>query len=122
MLTEKIVRYGGHIEITKHYARSLLRRMGFMKRKGTKAVKNLPSDFDEMKNEFINRVEKSKDDYSVPDSMIFNWDQTGYQLVPGEDWTIGTKSTNKVIVAGIEIPVLLCIAESGTLLPIDITR
>lgn len=38
--------------------------MGLVKRKGTKAVKRLPNDFDENKTEFINRVVKVKNDHS----------------------------------------------------------
>jgi hypothetical protein len=34
-------RYGGHINITKTFAISIFRRMGFVKRKGTKGVKHL---------------------------------------------------------------------------------
>lgn len=44
----KLARYGEHIEITKHYAISLLRRTDFIKRKNTKAGKNLPYDFAEI--------------------------------------------------------------------------
>lgn len=36
---------GGWIEINKSWAQSFLRRIGFTKRKGTKNVKTLPSDF-----------------------------------------------------------------------------
>lgn len=64
---KKLARYGEHIEIIKHYARSLLHRMGFVKRKGTKAVKNMPNDFDKIETELINRVDKVKNDDSVPD-------------------------------------------------------
>ena len=38
-------RYGGHINITKTFAISIFRRMGFVKRKGTKGVKHLPADW-----------------------------------------------------------------------------
>ena len=41
-IIEKLARFGGHIEITKHLARSILRRMGFVKRKGTKPLKHCP--------------------------------------------------------------------------------
>ena len=37
-------RYGGHINIIKTFAISIFRRMGFVKRKGTKGVKHLPAD------------------------------------------------------------------------------
>ena len=118
---KKLVKYGGNIEITQHYARSVLRRMGFVKRKGTKAVKTLPSDFEQIKNDFVKRVTDTINENSVPDSLIINWDQTGCQPVPGGDWTMESKGSNQVTVAGIDdkrqITVLLGITKSGTLLP-----
>lgn len=36
----KLAKYGGHINITKYFAVSLLRRMGFAKKKRTKSVKH----------------------------------------------------------------------------------
>lgn len=99
---KKLARHGEHIEITKHYARSLLREMGLVKRKGTKDVRNLPNDFDENKTEIINKVDKVKNDHSVPESLILNCYQTGCQLVPGGDWIMKTKDTNQVPLAGID--------------------
>ena len=63
----KLEKYGGHVTITKTYARSLLRRMGFVKRKGTKSVKVLPSDFDEIKRKYIEWVGKCANENKVPD-------------------------------------------------------
>lgn len=118
---KKLARFGGHIEITKHLARSIMRRMGFVKRKGTKAVKTLPSDFDDIKCEFVKKVNNVVNEYSVPDSLIINWDQTGCQLVPGGEWTMEEKGSKQVTVAGIDdkrqITLLLGITKSGTLLP-----
>ena len=57
-------------------------------------MKKLPCDFAEIKNDFIHRVLKCRDDYSFPDSLIFNLDQTGWQIVPGGDWTMETKGAN----------------------------
>lgn len=60
-------------------------------------------------------------EYSVPDSLIINWNQTGYQLVPGGEWTMEEKGLKQVTVAGIDderqITLLLGITKSGTLLP-----
>ena len=55
--------------------------MGFVKRKGTKAFKTLPSDFESIKCEFVKKVEKVVNEFFVPDSLVINWDQTGCQLV-----------------------------------------
>ena len=57
----KLARFGSHIKLTKYLARSILRRMGFVKRKGTKAVKTLPSDFESIKCEFVKKGRKSSE-------------------------------------------------------------
>lgn len=118
---QKLQRYGGHIAINKSFAVSLLRRMGFVQRKGTKGVKHLPADFDNIKTEFVQRVNKAVVDNSVPDSLVINWDQTGCQLIPGGDWTMEQQGSQQVPITGIDdkrqITLLLATSKSGTLLP-----
>ena len=84
----KLQRHGGHINITKTFAISILRRMGFVKRKGTKGVNHLPADLDSIKEEYVNKVNNVIKEHNIPDSLVINWDQTGCQLVPGGDWTM----------------------------------
>ena len=43
---------GGPIEISKSFAESLLRRMHYVKKKGTKAARKLPENFEDLKAEF----------------------------------------------------------------------
>ena len=45
--------YGGHINITKSWARSILDRMGYVKRKCSTAGKTTISEFDEIKEVFL---------------------------------------------------------------------
>ena len=45
--------YGGHIDITKSWARSLLNRMGYVKRKCSNAGKITVAEFDEVKDVFL---------------------------------------------------------------------
>ena len=73
---------GGHIEITKAWAKSLLKRM---KRKGSNAGKITVSQFIEIQEEFLADI---KADVDIPNDLIFNWDQTGIQLVPTGQWTM----------------------------------
>ncbi|KAH3850438.1 hypothetical protein DPMN_092849 [Dreissena polymorpha] len=48
---QKLQRFGGNISIEKSLARSVLRRMGFVKRKGTKATEFMPTDFQTIQDE-----------------------------------------------------------------------
>ena len=47
---------GGGLTLTKFWADSVLKRLQFTKRKGTKAAKKLPEDFSEVKQNFLDRV------------------------------------------------------------------
>ena len=117
----KLEKYGGHIVITKTLARSILRGMGYVKRKGTKAVKVLPTDFDNIKQKFNEKVNIAVDEYNVPDNLIINRDQTGCQLIPGGDWTMAECGSNQVTICGPDdkrqVTLLLAITKSGVLLP-----
>ncbi|CAC5413807.1 unnamed protein product [Mytilus coruscus] len=117
----RLERYGGHITITSSFAKSLLRRMGFVKRKGTKAVKHLPNDFDEIRQEYISKINNVREKHHIPDTLIINWDQTGCQLVPGGDWTMEKEGTQQISISGLDdkrqITLLLAVSMSGDLLP-----
>ena len=52
----KLAENGGHITITKTWAQSLLRRMGFVKRKGTKGTKTVSADYHEVREAFQGRT------------------------------------------------------------------
>ena len=73
-----------------------------MKRKGTKAVKTLPSDFESIKCEFVKKVEKVVSEFSIPDSLVINWDQNGCQLVLRGEWTMEEKGSKQVSIARID--------------------
>ncbi|CAG2246019.1 unnamed protein product [Mytilus edulis] len=117
----RLERYGGHITITNTFAKSLLRRMGFVKRKGTKAVKHLPNDFDDIRQEYISKINNVREKHNIPDTLIINWDQTGCQLVPGGDWTMEKEGTQQISISGLDdkrqITLLLAVSMSGDLLP-----
>lgn len=59
--------------------------MGFVKRKGTKSVKQLPTDFDEIKKKYVEKVSNVVTKFQIPDSLIINWDQTVRRHPKGTD-------------------------------------
>ena len=63
---------GGPITLTKAWAVSLMKRMGLVKRKGTKGVKHLPDDFSSIKSEYVKRVDSVVKQHNIPDSLIIN--------------------------------------------------
>ena len=65
----KLAENGGHITITKTWAQSLLRRMGFVKRKGMKGTKTVPADYHEVREAFQGRMAEGIALHNVPDEL-----------------------------------------------------
>ena len=93
----------------------------FVKRKATKAARNLPVDFPELKLAFLRRIQDEVVTHSIPSELLINWDQTGSKLVPVSCWTMAEQGCTQVPVVGKEdkreITVVLAVTASGTLLP-----
>jgi hypothetical protein len=52
----------------KEWARSILDRLNFQKRKATKGVKHLPEDFEKKtKREYLDRIDKVVKENNIPD-------------------------------------------------------
>ncbi len=117
LLAEK----GGPISLTTTWAESLLERMGFVKRKGTKAARKLPENFDEQKDKFISDVGGIVADHDIPPELVLNFDQTGVKIVPVSNWTLAAQGSKQVAIVGLEdkreITALLGSTASGDLLP-----
>ena len=47
---------GGHIDITKDWAKRILQRMNMVKRQGTTKAKVMPSDFEQLKAQFLSDI------------------------------------------------------------------
>ena len=92
--------YGGHIAIEKSWARSMLIRMNFVKRKGTNSAK-LPPDFEKVKSDFLERVKKAVLENQIFPQMVINWDQTAVRLVPYSDWMMEEQGSNKISIKGL---------------------
>lgn len=94
---------GGHIEITRAWALSLMSRMDLVKRKGTTSKKVLRVDnFDSEKSKFLTKIQTRVTEYGIPPSLIINWDQTGLHVVPVSQWTMAEEGSKRVEIAGSE--------------------
>jgi len=113
--------FGGPIEITQAWANSFLNRMNYVQRKGTKAARKLPTDYEETRDEFYARIQEAVRKHNIPADMIVNWDQTGVPIVPVGGWTLEEAGSRQVAVVGLEdkrqITALLTISLAGELLP-----
>ena len=115
---------GGHVQVGGPFAESLLRRMGFVIRKGTKAARKLPENYEEQKTNFLNRIKDKIIEHKIPAEMIINFDQTGAKLVPSSEWTMEEEGLKQVAISGLddkrEITVILGINMAGQLLPLQV--
>ena len=91
--------HGGHIEISKPWAKSLLKRMGYVKRKGSNAGKVTVSQFKELQEEFLADIKAEVVMNDIPNDLIFNWDQSGIQLVPTGEWTMNRAGEKVITIA-----------------------
>ena len=69
---------GGHVNLTRGWAKSLLSRMGYVKRRvTTKSSRTTVENFYEIKAQFFADINAVVQPESVLPELIFNWDQTG---------------------------------------------
>ena len=73
---------GGHITISKDWAKSLLCRMGCVRRRVSTSAKVPPQDFDKQKDQFLYDAKVLVNYEEIPDSLVINWDHTGIKYIP----------------------------------------
>jgi hypothetical protein len=77
----------GHINLNRTWTESFMRRIGFVRRKGTKAARKLPFDFDQQKIDFLTRVQDVRDKFSIREELVINFDQTNISIIQCGNWT-----------------------------------
>ena len=120
-----LVDYGGSLNPDKPWAKSLLRRMGFTKRKASTSAWVAVQDFETTKKGFLERITTAVKTHSIPQALIINLDETGLKLVPVSSWTLEQQGTAKIKVAGVddkrEITGVVAASMTGDLLHIAAT-
>ena len=114
--------FGGHIELTKFWARSLIKRMKYVKRRATTTKsKMMINNVEELKMGFYNDLVSIIKMMDIPSSLVMNWDQTGVRLVPASGWTMEKRGSKRVEIAGTnnkeQITLVLCGTMTGDFLP-----
>ena len=77
--------------------------MNYVKRKGTKAARKLPADFENIKEAFLSRITQSIQKYNIPKELCINMDETGARFVPVSDWTMAEQGSAQVPVTGYDV-------------------
>ena len=120
----KLVEFGGHIELSRQWAYSVLTRMKFVRRKATTSKsKHTPANFEQLKG-FLNDVVSVVTMEEIPPQLILNWDQTGIHLVPASSWTMDKRGSKRVEIKGVndkrQITAVFCGSLTGDFLPIQV--
>ena len=109
--------------ISKSWARYLLQRMGYVKRKACSKAKVTVPNFDEVKANFLCDIKATVEIEEIPSPLIINWDHTRLKYVPSSSWTMAGGS-KCVDVAGIDdkrqITAVLAVTLDGNFLPVQL--
>ena len=106
---------GGHIDITKHWALSLLDRLGFVKRKSSTKAKVTVGDFQERKAQFLFDIKSVIEMEEIPPDLVINWDHTGVNYVPVCSWTMAPEGSKRIEIAGVEDKRQIAAVFAGTM-------
>jgi len=68
--------------------------MNFMKRRGSTKGGIPPDDLEDARKTFLTDIVETVALDDIPGELIFNWDQTGINLVPGTKWMMDKKGRN----------------------------
>ena len=111
---------GGHLTLGKSWAKSLMQRMGFSRRRATKTSRKMPQDYELQRRRFLFEIEQLVYKKKIPDDMVLNMDQTAVRMVPTANWTISPEGSKQVPLTAVddkrEVTVLLSITTGGSML------
>lgn len=120
----RLSQYGGPATLTESWAKSILKRMNFTKRRGTTKASIPVEAFNARKSEFLQTIIDIVTMEEIPQELIFNWDQTGLNLVPASSWTMDQKGAKRVEIKGLndkrQITGVFCGSMVGEFLPIQL--
>ena len=120
-----LAEFGGPVDLNRHWAYSLLRRMKFVKRKATTSKsKHTVTNFEQLKKSFLDEVVTTVLMEEIPPELVMNWDQTGMKIVPSSSWTMNQSGAKRVDMIGVgdkrQITAVFCGTLVGDFLPLQL--
>ena len=80
-----------------------------------------PEDLEGVRKTFLSEVVQTVEMNDIPGELIFNWDQTGVNLVPGALWTMDKRGKKRIDISGFkdkrQITAVMCGSFMGEMLP-----
>ena len=107
------------------WAQSLFRRMGFSRRRKTSAKVEIPAAArKEIEYLFLHEIVSKVEKYSIPDSLIINFDQTPLKIIQCSNQTMAKKNSKNVSIVGSSdkrsITGTFSVTFSGVFLPMQL--
>ena len=109
------MQWRAHILLTKHWAKYLLERMGFVKRRASTKAKVSPTEFNKFTAQFIFDVRTIIEIEEIPCELVINWYQTGIHYIPVSSWTMAKEGSKRVEIIGIDDKRQITAVFGGTL-------
>ena len=110
--------------LTTTWAKSLLQRMGYVKRKGCSVKKLQVNDYEAVRQQFLTDIEAVVTLEDIPSQLVLNWDHTGVNIVPSSSWTMEQRGKKHVEVIALDdkrqITAVICGTLSGDVLPLQL--
>lgn len=82
------------------------------------------SQFDNLKEQFLLDIKAVVEIEKIPHDLVFNWDHTGINIVPGSQWTMESMGSKRVEVTGLgdkrQITAVFCASLAGEFLPVQL--
>ena len=108
----------GNILCNREWAKGLLNRIAYVKRRANTKSKIAVERFEVLKAQFIFDIGVITE---MEDVLVINWDHTGINYVPTCDWTMAKGGSSRVEIVGLgdkrQITAVLACSLSGDFLP-----
>ena len=112
---------GVKVKLTDDWAKSLLKRMGYVKRKACSKAKVDVERYEQLKDEFLLEIKAIVTMDEIPPELIINFDQTALNYVPVSHWTMDQEGAKRVEVVAKDdkrqITAVFAGSSSGYFLP-----
>jgi hypothetical protein len=93
---------GGAKKITRNWARSLLRRIKYVKRKGTRKSKKFLGDEQAVADQFHHKAHRIITKYNIPPALVIAADEQFPKLLPVGNWTLEEQGKSQLELVGID--------------------
>ena len=84
------------------WGKSLLKRMNFTKRKGTKSALKVPDNIGELRDHFTGMIRNIMEQNNIPPEMVINFDETAIAIVLASSWSMASCGSKQVPLTGLD--------------------